>query len=79
MLSTILKSFQSHNTSVFRLLLPDGFRLGLPVGQHISLQAEINGKTVTRSYTPITLDSVVGYVDVLIKGTMKKSDLKIPI
>jgi len=57
----------SHNTSVFRLLLPDGFTLGLPVGQHISLQAIINEKTVTRSYTPITLDSVVGYVDVLIK------------
>merc|ERR1711962_1546276 len=54
----------SHNTSVFRLLLPDGFTLGLPVGQHIQLQAVINGKTVTRSYTPITLDSVVGYVDV---------------
>ena len=42
--------------------------MGLPVGQHISLQAVINDKTVTRSYTPITLDSVVGYVDVLIKG-----------
>jgi len=57
----------SHDTSVFRLLLPDGFTLGLPVGQHISLQAVINGKKITRSYTPITLDSVVGYVDVLIK------------
>lgn len=31
-------------------------RLGLPIGQHISVQAEIAGKKVMRSYTPTTLD-----------------------
>ena len=30
--------------------------LGLPIGQHISLTAEINGKQVQRKYTPTTLD-----------------------
>jgi cytochrome-b5 reductase len=42
--------------------------LGLPIGQHISVGAKINGKDVMRSYTPISSDSNPGYFDLLIKS-----------
>ena len=44
--------------------------LGLPIGQHISLAATIEGqpKEVVRSYTPITSDEDVGHFDLLIKS-----------
>jgi cytochrome-b5 reductase len=44
--------------------------LGLPIGQHISLAAKIDGqdKEVVRSYTPISSDETPGYFDVLIKS-----------
>lgn len=41
--------------------------LGLPIGQHISVSAELNGKEVSRSYTPISSDDDKGYFDLLIK------------
>jgi cytochrome-b5 reductase len=41
--------------------------LGLPVGQHISVMAEINGKQISRSYTPTSLDEDAGHFDLLIK------------
>lgn len=41
--------------------------LGLPVGQHISVCAEINGKTVTRSYTPISNDDDRSRFDLIVK------------
>ena len=41
--------------------------LGLPVGQHISISAEINGKLITRSYTPISNDDDRGRFDLIIK------------
>jgi len=58
---------ENYNTKIFRLKLPDGHTLGLPVGQHLQLQADIDGESIKRSYTPITLDSTVGYVDLVIK------------
>src|ERR1700712_251548 len=42
--------------------------LGLPIGQHISLAAPIDGKEVLRSYTPISSDDTPGYFDLLIKS-----------
>jgi cytochrome-b5 reductase len=42
--------------------------LGLPIGQHISLAAPIDGKEVVRSYTPISSDTSPGYFDLLIKS-----------
>lgn len=44
--------------------------LGLPIGQHISLAATIEGqpKEVVRSYTPISGDETPGHVDFLIKS-----------
>ena len=44
--------------------------LGLPIGQHISVAAMIEGqpKEVVRSYTPISSDQDPGYFDLLIKS-----------
>lgn len=43
--------------------------LGLPIGQHMSVAATIEGqpKEVVRSYTPISSDENLGYFDLLIK------------
>merc|ERR1711972_118657 len=57
----------SHDTKIFRFGLPEGFRLGLPVGQHVNTKAKIDGKLVIRSYTPISSDDDIGFVDLLIK------------
>ncbi|KAH8835340.1 ferredoxin reductase-like C-terminal NADP-linked domain-containing protein [Flagelloscypha sp. PMI_526] len=58
----------SPNTAIYRFGLPSPKdHLGLPIGQHISVSAEINGKDVARSYTPISSDDDKGYFDLLIK------------
>jgi cytochrome-b5 reductase len=58
----------SSNTNLYRFRLPsDNSVLGLPIGQHISLQAEINGKKVMRSYTPVSSDDERGFFDLMIK------------
>ena len=65
------KTILSHNTAIYRLELPRPTDiLGLPIGQHISLAATIDGqpKEVVRSYTPITSDEDKGHVDLLIKS-----------
>ena len=41
--------------------------LGLPIGQHISISAEINGKNIIRNYTPISLEDQRGHFDLIIK------------
>ena len=41
--------------------------LGLPIGQHVSVSAEINGKDIMRSYTPTSSDDNLGHFDLLIK------------
>ncbi|EGV64734.1 NADH-cytochrome b5 reductase [Yamadazyma tenuis] len=64
----IEKTRISHNTCVYRFGLPKSTdRLGLPIGQHISIGTTINGKEVVRSYTPISTDDQTGYFDLLIK------------
>lgn len=64
----IEKTRVSHNTCVYRFGLPRSTdRLGLPIGQHISIGATINDKEVVRSYTPISTDDELGYFDLLIK------------
>lgn len=58
----------SHNTCIYRFGLPKSTdKLGLPIGQHISIGTTINGKEVVRSYTPISTDETLGYFDLLIK------------
>lgn len=64
----IEKTRVSHNSCIYRFGLPKTTdRLGLPIGQHISIGAIINGKEVVRLYTPISTDDDLGYFDLLIK------------
>ncbi|KAI6132678.1 NADH-cytochrome b5 reductase [Pisolithus croceorrhizus] len=62
----------SPNTAIYRFALhhPDDV-LGLPIGQHISISAEINGKEIVRSYTPTSSDDDLGHFDLLIKSYEK--------
>ncbi|GAA5802106.1 hypothetical protein EDC94DRAFT_609701 [Helicostylum pulchrum] len=64
----IAKTAISHNTNIYRFELPHKDAvLGLPIGQHVTLVANINGKEVSRSYTPTTSDENKGYFELLIK------------
>ncbi|KAG0297391.1 NADH-cytochrome b5 reductase [Dissophora globulifera] len=43
----------SPNTAMYKFALPNKTDiLNLPIGQHISVMANINGKDISRSYTP---------------------------
>ncbi|KAL1412453.1 NADH-cytochrome b5 reductase [Vanrija albida] len=69
------KKILSHNTAKYRFGLPKkDDSLGLPIGQHISLAAEIDGKQVMRSYTPTTLDHHKGYFELVVK-TYEKGNI----
>ena len=58
----------THDTFRFRFsLASDKHRLGLPVGKHISLRARKDGKEIQRTYTPVSSDDELGYVDFVIK------------
>lgn len=59
----------SHNTDRFRFALPTPQSvLGLPVGQYIRCRGkDSQGQEVVRPYTPITLDSNIGYFELLVK------------
>lgn len=52
--------------------------LGLPVGQHIHLIATIKDELVIRSYTPVSSDDNLGYVDLVIKVYFKNTHPKFP-
>ncbi|KAK3715135.1 NADH-cytochrome b5 reductase [Vermiconidia calcicola] len=73
------KTVTSHNTAIYRFKLPSANSiLGLPIGQHISLAAnldvkdpkteKVENKEVVRSYTPISSDIHPGYFDLMIKS-----------
>lgn len=65
----IQKTVLSPNSAVYRFSLPKPTDvLGLPIGQHVSLVADIDGKQVMRSYTPTSSDEDKGYFDLLIKS-----------
>lgn len=51
---------------VFALPNPDDV-LGLPTGQHIALRATIAGKSVARSYTPVSNNKDLGRIELLVK------------
>ena len=62
---------ESSDICSYRFNLPNEKHiLGLPIGQHISVAATIDGqpKEVVRSYTPISSDENPGYFDLLIKS-----------
>ncbi|KAL0273059.1 UNVERIFIED_CONTAM: hypothetical protein PYX00_005824 [Menopon gallinae] len=69
----------SHDTRRFRFKLPsDKHVLGLPIGQHITISAKINDELVIRSYTPISSDDDVGYLDLIIKVYFRNTHPKFP-
>ncbi|KAI1180700.1 hypothetical protein F4777DRAFT_259177 [Nemania sp. FL0916] len=41
--------------------------LGLPIGQHVAITATVDGQAVTRSYTPVSNNSDLGKLELLIK------------
>lgn len=78
-LPLIEKEDISHDTRRFRFKLPsDKHVLGLPIGQHITLSAQINNELVIRSYTPVSSDDDLGYVDLVVKVYMKNTHPKFP-
>eukprot|EP01059_Diplonema_ambulator_P008670 TRINITY_DN1833_c0_g1_i4.p1 TRINITY_DN1833_c0_g1~~TRINITY_DN1833_c0_g1_i4.p1 ORF type:complete len:289 (+),score=103.38 TRINITY_DN1833_c0_g1_i4:36-902(+) len=58
----------THNTRIFTFALPttDSI-LGLPIGNHVSVSANIDGKLVSRAYTPISSDVDIGVIKLAIK------------
>lgn len=64
----IEKDQLSENTAKYRFALPKSYSmLGLPVGQHISVRANVNGKDVLRSYTPTSSDDELGFFELVVK------------
>jgi cytochrome-b5 reductase len=59
----------THNTRRFRFVLPhEDQKLGLPVGQHISIKHTMaDGTVVMRPYTPTSDGDARGFVDFVIK------------
>ncbi|KAF9897381.1 NADH-cytochrome b5 reductase [Lobosporangium transversale] len=59
----------SPNTAMYKFALPnDDDMLNLPIGQHISIMANINGKEISRSYTPTSGSDDVGHFVLCIKS-----------
>jgi NAD(P)H-flavin reductase len=58
----------SYNTRLYRIEIPHGKALNLPVGRHISLKALIDNRIIVRAYTPTSPPNVKGYFDLLIKS-----------
>ncbi|RLN98724.1 hypothetical protein BBJ28_00009345, partial [Nothophytophthora sp. Chile5] len=79
-LPLVEKEALSHDTRRFRFALPSPqHALGLPVGQHISLRyTDDQGKLVMRSYTPVSSDDALGYVDLVVKVYFKNVHPKFP-
>lgn len=68
MLPLLEKEEISHDTRRFRFGLPSSEHvLGLPIGQHVNLIAQINNEPVIRAYTPVSSDEDHGYVDLVVK------------
>ncbi|CCI45577.1 unnamed protein product [Albugo candida] len=80
-LPLVEKERLSHDTRRFRFALPSkNHVLGLPVGQHITLRyKQPDGKVVMRSYTPVTSDDTLGYVDLVVKVYFKDVHPKFPL
>jgi len=66
-LALIKKTIVNHNTRIFRFGLPPGRNLGIPNAKHIRITADVDGREVSRYYTPIDLEQDDGFFDLLIK------------
>ena len=58
----------SHNTKLLVFRVPNDKPLGLPIGKHINIQAEIDGVKVSRSYTPVSKPNDTGRFELLVKS-----------
>lgn len=68
-LPLVSKDDVAPNTALYRFALPHPEQtLGLPIGQHVSIQATVDGKNVMRSYTPTSSDDDKGVLDLLVKS-----------
>ncbi|CAL0317905.1 unnamed protein product [Lupinus luteus] len=69
----------SHDVRLFRFALPyEDQLLGLPIGKHIFLCANIDGKLCMRAYTPTSSVDEVGYFELVIKIYFKGVHPKFP-
>ena len=58
----------NHNSKVYVFAFPhQDDVLGLPVGQHVSLTTRVDGKVVSRAYTPVSGDDVRGEIRLAVK------------
>lgn len=59
----------THDTKIFTFELPSGMdKVGLNIGEHLELEAEVDGKVVARKYTPVSrADLKRNTFDLLIK------------
>jgi cytochrome-b5 reductase len=58
----------SSNVFRYSFQLPDPRDVvGLPIGQHVAIKATVDGKTVTRSYTPTSNNLDIGVLELVIK------------
>uniref|UniRef100_A0A2C9U2V4 Nitrate reductase n=6 Tax=Manihot TaxID=3982 RepID=A0A2C9U2V4_MANES len=74
----VKKESLSHDVRLFRFALPSEDQvLGLPVGKHIFLCANVDEKLCMRAYTPTSTIEAVGYFDLVIKVYFK--DVKGPL
>ncbi|KAJ3218848.1 NADH-cytochrome b5 reductase [Dinochytrium kinnereticum] len=65
----IEKKMLSPDTALYTFAFPskDGI-LGLPIGKHIQLKAKIDGKDVSRSYTPVSKPDEKGVCRLVVKA-----------
>lgn len=62
------KVLLSPNVYRFTFVLPTTETvLGLPIGQHVAIKADIEGESVSRSYTPVSNNADRGVLDLVIK------------
>ncbi|CAI7666334.1 hypothetical protein N7533_000436 [Penicillium manginii] len=67
-LPLVQKDQLSSNVYRFVFALPNEKGvLGLPIGQHVAIRAEVDGKTVTRSYTPTSNNLDRGRLELVVK------------
>jgi cytochrome-b5 reductase len=56
--------------NVYRLafaLPTSGLILGLPIGQHVTIKADVDGESVARSYTPVSNNADRGVLELVVK------------
>ncbi len=64
----IAKTRVSHNSWLYRFALPsDSARLGLPLGQHVSLRTTVGDREIRRPYTPVSSIDTKGHFELLVK------------